>query len=78
MRKHFQTQNMDIVIITDDSEAKPLAESFRNNTTSKMSYSNQVKAELPQSVLDEDAEVEDYPLNVTSVEIVGSDVPFMQ
>ncbi len=78
IRKHFQTQNMDIVIITDDSEAKALANSFKQNLTSKMSYSNQVKAELPQEVLDEDAEVENYPLNIKNVEIISSEIPFVK
>lgn len=78
IRKHFQTQNMNVVIVTDDSEAKPLAESLKKNKTSKMSYANQLKAELPQQVLDEDAAVESYPLNVTNVEIVESDVPFVK
>lgn len=78
IRKYFQTQNMDIVIITDDSEAKALAESFKKSKVSKMSYSNQVKDELPQDVLDEDAVVESYPLNVKSVVIESSDAPFMK
>jgi zinc protease len=78
IRKYFQTANMDIVIITDDSEAKPLAASFKNNTTSKMSYADQLKAELPQEVLDEDSEVENYPLNVKSVEIISSEEPFVK
>lgn len=78
IKTHFQTKNMDIVIITDDSEAKALADSFKKNKTSKMSYSNQVKAELPQEVLDEDAAIENYPLNVTSVEIISSEVPFVK
>ena len=64
IRKHFQTQNMNVVIVTDDSEAKPLAESLKKNKTSKMSYANQLKAELPQHVLEEDAAVESYPLNI--------------
>ncbi len=77
IRKYFQTQNMDIVIITDDSESQALAESFRENKTSEMSYADQLKAELPQDVLDEDKEVESYQLNVKSVEIISSDEPFI-
>ena len=78
IRKYFQTDNMDVVIITDDSEAKPLADSFKNNTTSPMSYADQLKAELPEEVLLEDAEVENYPLNVKSVEIISSEEPFIK
>jgi len=77
LRKYFQTDNMDIVIITDDSEAKPLAESFKNNLVSPMSYADQLKAELPEEVLLEDSEVESYPLNVKSVEIISSEEPFV-
>lgn len=76
IKKYMQTKNMDIVIITDDSEAQALADSFKNNTTSSMSYADQLKAELPEDVLAEDAEIENYPLNVKSVEIIKSDVPF--
>jgi zinc protease len=78
IKKYFQTENMDIVIITDDSESKALAESFKNNSVSEMSYADQLKAELPQEVLDEDKEVENYRLNVKSVEIISSEEPFIQ
>lgn len=78
IKKYFQTENMDIVIITDDSEAKPLADSFKNNLVSPMSYADQLKAELPEEVLSEDSEVENYPLNVKSVEIISSEEPFVK
>lgn len=78
LRKYFQTENMDIVIITDDSEAEALAESFRSNLTSEMSYSNQLKEEFPPEVLEEDKEVENYQLNINSVEIISSDDPFIK
>ena len=78
IRKYFQTQNMDIVIVTDDSEAEALADSFKKNSPSPMSYSNQVKEGLPQDVLDEDKEVENYQLNVKSVTIISSDTPFIK
>lgn len=76
IRKYFQTENMFVTIVTDDSEAAPLAESLKANTPSPMSYSNLVKEGLPQAVLDEDAEVARYPLNVTSVKIVPDEVTF--
>ena len=78
IRKYFQTQNMDIVIITDKSESKALAASLKANTKSPMTYSNVVKEELPKEILDEDLEVENYPLNVKSVVIIGSDTPFIK
>jgi len=78
IKKYMQIQNMDIVIITDDSEAKALAESFRKNKVSPMSYSNQVKDGLPPEVLAEDKEVEAYPLNIHSVKVISSDVPFVK
>jgi zinc protease len=37
-----------------------------------MSYSNSVKAGLPEDVLKEDAETENFPLNVKNVTIVDS------
>jgi len=78
IRKYMQIENMDIVIITDNSEAKPLAESFRENKISAMSYSNQVKDGLGPEILDEDKAVEVYPLNVKKVEIISSDIPFIK
>lgn len=76
MRKYWQTKNMDIVIITDESEAEPLAESLRNNSPSPMSYSNDLKSTLPQSILDEDKIVEIYPMPVKNVTIITKDIPF--
>ena len=78
IEKYLQTDNMDIVIVTDDSEAKPLAESLKTNKPSPMSYSNQIKEGLPDEVLAEDKEVAVYPLNVKSVKIISSDVPFQK
>jgi zinc protease len=72
IKKYWQTENMFITIVTDVSEAGPLAESLRNNSPSPMSYSNIVKEGLPQTVLDKDKIVEDLPLNISSVKIVNS------
>lgn len=72
LRKHWQTDNMFVTIITDVSEAKPLADSLINNTPSPMSYSNLVKSGLPAEVLAEDDEVAVYPLNIKKVKIVES------
>ena len=72
IEKYLQTENMFVTIVTDDSEAAPLAKSLKENTPSPMSYSNLVKEGLPDEVLQEDDEVAVYPLNVTSVKIVPS------
>ena len=72
IRKHWQTENMFVTIITDESEAKPLADALINNTPSPMSYSNLVKAGLPAEVLAEDDGVAVYPLNIKKVTIVPS------
>jgi len=72
LRKHWQTDNMFITIVTDTSEAEPLAKSLKENLTSPMSYSNLVKSGLPKEVLAEDDEVAEYKLNVKSVKIVNS------
>ena len=72
IKKYFQIDNMKIVIVTDVSEAEPLAESLRNNTPSPMSYSNLVKAGLSEDILKEDASTENFTLNVKNVTIVDS------
>ena len=72
IRKHWQTDNMFVVIVTDDSEAQPLADSLINNTPSPMSYSNLVKSGLPTEVLAEDDEIASYPLNIKNVTVVNS------
>ncbi len=76
MRKYWQTDNMYIAIVTDDSEAEPLKNSLLKNTPSPMSYSDALKATLPEEILKEDEQVAIYPLNVTTVDIVDSDSTF--
>lgn len=76
IRKYWQTKNMDIVIITDKSEAEPLANSLKNGDPSPMSYSNALKESLPESILKEDEEVENYPMPVKQVNIIDSDKTF--
>lgn len=78
VRKYLQTQNMFVTIVTDDSEALPLAQALENNTNSPMSYSNLMKEGLPQKVKDEDAEIANYPLHVKSVKIVDTKDTFKQ
>lgn len=78
IRKYFQTQNMFVTIITDDSEAEPLAESLRTNAPSPMSYSNLVKEGLPKEILDEDKEVSTYKLNIKEVKVIDSDKMFVE
>lgn len=72
IKKYWQTENMFITIITDKSEAEPLAKSLKENLTSPMSYSNLVKSGLPQDILEKDQAVQDFKLNVTSVKIINS------
>jgi zinc protease len=76
LRKHWQTDNMYVTIVTDVSEAEPLAKSLKENLESPMSYSNLVKSGLPKEVLAEDDEVAKYKLNVKSVKIVKSEDTF--
>jgi len=76
IRKHWQTENMYVTIVTDVSEAEPLAKSLKENLESPMSYSNLVKSGLPEDVLAEDDEVAKYQLNVKSVKIVKSEDTF--
>jgi zinc protease len=72
IKKYFQIENMKITIVTDRSEAQALAKSLKNNLTSPMSYSNLVKAGLPEEVINKDSETENYKLNVKKVTIVDS------
>jgi zinc protease len=72
MKKYWQTNNMFITIVTDKSEAEPLAASLRANKPSPMSYSNNLKASLDKKILEEDEIVAKYPLNVKSVKIVDT------
>jgi zinc protease len=51
IKKFMQIDNMKITIVTDVSEAQPLAESLKNNTVSPMTYSNLVKAGLSEDIL---------------------------
>ena len=76
MRKYWQTKNLAIVVITDQSEAQPLATSLEKNQPSPMSYSNVLKGALSQDILDEDKQVENYPIPVKSVRIIKSDDTF--
>jgi zinc protease len=72
IKKYMQIDNMKITIVTDVSEAEPLAESLKNNTISPMSYSNMVKAGLSEDILSEDTATENFKLNVKNVTIVDS------
>ena len=72
INKYFQIENMKITIVTDVSEAEPLAKSLKENLPSPMSYSNIVKAGLPEEVLKEDEATEDFKLNVKNVTIINS------
>ncbi len=76
VRKYFQAENMFVSIITDESEATPLAEHLKNNTSSPMSYSNLVREGLPEEVISEDKAVATYPLKVKSVKIIDSQETF--
>lgn len=76
IKKYWQVDNMFVTIITDKSEAQPLADSLLNNTVSPMSYSNVVKKGLSAETLAEDDIVASYPLNIKSVVIVKSEDTF--
>lgn len=76
IKKYWQTQNMNIVVITDKSEAEPLAKSLRNNSPSPMSYSDGLKSSLSQDILNEDRSVESFPMPVKKVTIVDSGSTF--
>jgi zinc protease len=72
IKKYMQIDNMKITIVTDVSEAEPLAKSLKENLTSPMSYSNIVKSGLSEDILKEDTATENFKLNVKNVTIVES------
>ncbi|WP_207496177.1 M16 family metallopeptidase [Aridibaculum aurantiacum] len=76
IRKYWQVENMHVAIVTDDSEAQPLADALLNNTPSPMSYSNLVKAGLPKEVVAEDNEIAKYELKISNVRIVDNQETF--
>lgn len=72
IKKYMQIENMKITIVTDVSEAEPLAKSLKENLPSPMSYSNTVKDGLSEDILSEDSATENFKLNVKKVTIVDS------
>ncbi|MCC3158330.1 insulinase family protein [Hymenobacter sp. 15J16-1T3B] len=72
IKKYWQVQNMYVTIVTDDSEAQPLAEVLKTNTASPMSYAKVVREGLPKEILAEDEQVATYKLNVTNVKVVDT------
>lgn len=76
IRKYWRSDAMFVTIVTDVSEAGPLAESLQKNLPSPMSYSNSLKESLPAALLQEDDEVSRFPLNVKSVRVVDSNRTF--
>ena len=72
IKKYWQTDNMFVIIVTDVSEAEPLAKSLLENLPSPMSYSNIVKSGLSEDILNDDEIVATFPLNVKEVKIVKS------
>ncbi len=72
IKKYWQTENMFVTIITDKSEAAPLATSIKENKPSPMSYSNLVKEGLPEEVLKQDDAAANLKLNVKDVQIIDS------
>jgi zinc protease len=72
IKLYWQVNNMYITIVTDDSEAGPLAAALQANTPSPMSYSNLVKEGLPKEILNEDDIIANYKLNVKNVRVVES------
>jgi zinc protease len=76
IKKYWQTKNMDILIVTDKTEADPLATSLKTNAPSPMSYSNTLKSALSSDILEEDKDVEKYFMPVKSVKVINSDDTF--
>ena len=76
IKKYWKSDAMFVTIVTDVSEAEPLAESLKKNLPSPMSYSDSLRESLPETLLKEDNEVATFKLNVKSVKIVDSNKTF--
>jgi len=76
VKKYWQTGNMDVVIVTDKTEAAALANSLKSNAISPMSYSANLKSALSKDIMEEDKLVEKYAMPVKTVTIVNSDETF--
>jgi zinc protease len=78
MKKYWAPgmNNFYITIVTDKSEAEPLAKSLRENLPSPMSYSNSLKSSLSEKILAEDKTIENYKLNIKDVQIMDSNDTF--
>jgi zinc protease len=76
IRKYWQVNNLFVTVVTDDSEASPLKKALEENRPSPMSYSNLVKEGLPKTVVEEDAIIASFPLQVKSVTIIDNKETF--
>jgi len=76
VKKYWQVKNMCITVVTDASEAEPLAKNLKENLYSPMSYSDIVKGGLPKNVLEEDEIGANYKLNINEVKIVKNEDTF--
>lgn len=76
IKRYWNADAMFVTIVTDTSEAEPLAESLKANLPSPMSYATSLKESLPDTLLKEDDEVATYKLNVKSVRIIDSNSTF--
>ncbi len=70
IKKHLQTDDIQFVFIT--SEAEDLKQRLVNEQSSPMEYNS----EKPADLLEEDREIQDYPLNLDEVEIINIDKVF--
>lgn len=74
IRRHLQTENMAIAMITDNT--KELSRALINNTPSPLEYSTP----KPPEVLEEDREIAVYPLNIQAgnVTLIPADDMFLK
>ncbi|MDW7682438.1 MAG: insulinase family protein, partial [bacterium] len=64
IKKHLQYQNLKIAMITQN--AAELKQALVDNKPSPMKYSSP----KPQQILDEDKEIETYPLNISAENVL--------
>ncbi len=76
IRKYLVPDKMYIAVVTDDSEAKGLAEALRADASAPIVYTPVVRAGLAPEILAEDKEIDGTKLGVTKVQVVDKSALF--
>lgn len=70
IRKYLVPDKLYISVVTDDSEAKGLAEALKSDASAPIVYTPVVRSGLSQDILDEDKQIDATKLGVTKIQVV--------